>query len=176
MPRRTLSATIESKTKQIYSLLREQIFQGVYAAGVRLPSTRDLANEFGVSQTLIVDVFEQLIAEGYLEGCQGSGSYVVDLGGSNDNSLLSSKKSILPVKRLLRNPRLASKALIFAQVFRLWSTSLSRDGKKPPLPHMQILIQENLAMTMILQAISNFARIFVGFCCIPRGFGVCLHR
>ncbi|MBW7456142.1 PLP-dependent aminotransferase family protein [Paenibacillus sepulcri] len=82
MPRRTLSATNESKTKQIYSLLREQIFQGVYAAGVKLPSTRDLANEFGVSRALIVDVFEQLIAEGYLEGRQGSGSYVVDLGGS----------------------------------------------------------------------------------------------
>ncbi|MBO7743181.1 PLP-dependent aminotransferase family protein [Paenibacillus sp. MWE-103] len=82
MPRRALSAASESKTKQIYSLLREQIFQGVYPAGVKLPSTRDLANEFGVSRALIVDVFEQLIAEGYLEGRQGSGSYVVDLGGS----------------------------------------------------------------------------------------------
>ncbi|MBJ9987877.1 MULTISPECIES: MocR-like pyridoxine biosynthesis transcription factor PdxR [Paenibacillus] len=81
MPPRT-PATVETKTKQIYSLLREQIFQGVYAAGVKLPSTRDLANEFGVSRALIVDVFEQLIAEGYLEGRQGSGSYVVDLGGT----------------------------------------------------------------------------------------------
>ncbi|MDD9269692.1 PLP-dependent aminotransferase family protein [Paenibacillus sp. GCM10023248] len=79
MPRRTLSAT---KTKQIYSLLREQIIQGVFAAGVKLPSTRDLANEFGVSRALLVDVFELLIAEGYLEGRHGSGSYVVDLGGS----------------------------------------------------------------------------------------------
>lgn len=83
MSQRKLSTTMESKTKQIYSLLREQIFKGVYAAGVKLPSTRDLANEFGVSRALIVDVFEQLIAEGYLEGRQGSGSYVVDLGGSN---------------------------------------------------------------------------------------------
>ena len=82
MPRHTLSATNESKTKQIYSLLREQIYHGVYAAGVKLPSTRDLANEFGVSRALIVNVFEQLISEGYLEGRQGSGSYVVDLGGS----------------------------------------------------------------------------------------------
>lgn len=82
MPPHTLSAAVETKTKQIYSLLREQIVQGVYAAGVKLPSTRDLANEFGVSRALIVDVFEQLIAEGYLEGRQGSGSYVVDFGGS----------------------------------------------------------------------------------------------
>ncbi|MGG1518114.1 PLP-dependent aminotransferase family protein [Paenibacillus oryzisoli] len=82
MPRHTLSPTIESKTKQIYSLLREQILQGTYEAGVKLPSTRDLANEFGVSRALIVDVFEQLIAEGYVEGRQGSGSYVIDLSGS----------------------------------------------------------------------------------------------
>ncbi|WP_274652838.1 PLP-dependent aminotransferase family protein [Paenibacillus humicola] len=80
MPRHTLPAEMESKTKQIYSLLREQIFQGVYAPGAKLPSTRDLANEFGVSRALIVDVFQQLIAEGYLEGRQGSGSFVVDLG------------------------------------------------------------------------------------------------
>ena len=79
---RMFSPANESKTRQIYSLLREQIFQGVYAAGVKLPSTRDLANEFGVSRALVVDVFEQLIAEGYLEGRQGSGTYVVDLGGS----------------------------------------------------------------------------------------------
>lgn len=85
MSRRSMTAMIESKTKQIYSLLREQIFQGVYAAGAKLPSTRDLANEFGVSRALIVNVFEQLIAEGYLEGRQGSGSYVVDLGGSKPN-------------------------------------------------------------------------------------------
>lgn len=85
MSRRSMSATIESKTKQIYSFLREQIFQGVYAAGAKLPSTRDLANEFGVSRALIVNVFEQLIAEGYLEGRQGSGSYVVDLGRGKPN-------------------------------------------------------------------------------------------
>ncbi|WP_312115728.1 MocR-like pyridoxine biosynthesis transcription factor PdxR [Brevibacillus reuszeri] len=74
--------TADTKTKQTYALLRERIFQGRYVAGSSLPSTRDLASELGVSRALIVDVYEQLIAEGYLEGRQGSGTYVLDLGGS----------------------------------------------------------------------------------------------
>jgi GntR family transcriptional regulator/MocR family aminotransferase len=78
----SIADTADTKTKQVYALLRERIFQGVYAAGSRLPSTRDIAGEHGVSRALIVDVYEQLIAEGYLEGRQGSGTYVVDLGKS----------------------------------------------------------------------------------------------
>lgn len=74
--------TARTKTKQIYTLLRERIFSGRYEAGSSLPSTRDLASELGVSRALIVEVYEQLIAEGYLEGRQGSGTYVLDLRGS----------------------------------------------------------------------------------------------
>lgn len=73
----------DSKTKHILTLLRDRMVQGFYISGSRLPSTRDLANEFGVSRALIVEVYEQLIAEGYLEGRQGSGTYVVDLGRRN---------------------------------------------------------------------------------------------
>ena len=81
MPRQPMSHPAGTKTKQVYTLLRERIFLGIYPSGRRLPSTRDLASEFGVSRALIVEVYEQLIAEGYLEGRQGSGTYVVDFGG-----------------------------------------------------------------------------------------------
>ncbi|WP_051286772.1 PLP-dependent aminotransferase family protein [Paenibacillus taiwanensis] len=73
----------ETKTQQVYTFLRDRLFGGIYMAGERLPSTRDLAHEIGVSRALIVEVYEQLIAEGYLEGRRGSGTYVVDLGGRN---------------------------------------------------------------------------------------------
>ncbi|CAM3521847.1 PLP-dependent aminotransferase family protein [Paenibacillus lupini] len=85
-PKPNISAT---KTKHIYTLLRDRLFQGLYTSGSRLPSTRDLASEFGVSRALIVEVYEQLIAEGYLEGRQGSGTYVVDLGRRNSFSTQS---------------------------------------------------------------------------------------
>ncbi|MCG7408287.1 PLP-dependent aminotransferase family protein [Paenibacillus sp. ACRRX] len=83
-----------TKTKQVYTLLRDRIFEGFYMAGRRLPSTRDLAHEIGVSRALIVEVYEQLIAEGYLEGRQGSGTYVVDIGGRNPFITNTHEKSI----------------------------------------------------------------------------------
>src|SRR5215218_2226938 len=50
---------------------------GVAARSVpRLPSTRTLAAELGVSRSTVVTAFEHLLAEGYLEGKVGSGTYV----------------------------------------------------------------------------------------------------
>jgi GntR family transcriptional regulator/MocR family aminotransferase len=43
---------------------------------MRLPATRDLAAEYGLSRGTIVTAFEELKAEGYLEGSVGSGTYV----------------------------------------------------------------------------------------------------
>jgi GntR family transcriptional regulator/MocR family aminotransferase len=57
-------------------------------AGTRLPSTRALAAELGVSRTTVVTAFEALLAEGYLEGRVGSGTFVA---GSLPDELLSAK-------------------------------------------------------------------------------------
>ncbi|KAA8787227.1 PLP-dependent aminotransferase family protein [Paenibacillus amylolyticus] len=72
----------ETKTRQVYSWIRDRIMQGIYKAGTSLPSTRELAKELGVSRALIVEVYEQLTAEGFLEGKQGSGTFVRDIGSS----------------------------------------------------------------------------------------------
>ncbi|WP_427181728.1 PLP-dependent aminotransferase family protein [Paenibacillus sp. TC-CSREp1] len=72
----------ETKTRQVYSWIRDRIMQGSYRAGTSLPSTRELAKELGVSRALIVEVYEQLTAEGFLEGKQGSGTFVRDIGAS----------------------------------------------------------------------------------------------
>jgi len=45
-------------------------------AGTRLPSTRVLARDLGVSRRLVVEAYEQLVAEGWLEARQGSGTFV----------------------------------------------------------------------------------------------------
>ena len=46
------------------------------APGARLPSTRDLASQYGLARGTIVNAFEQLKSEGYVEGSVGSGTYV----------------------------------------------------------------------------------------------------
>jgi GntR family transcriptional regulator/MocR family aminotransferase len=62
--------------RQVFSGLREAIVSGALKPGDRLPSTRDLAEQLGVSRTIVLLAFEQLLAEGYVEGRHGSGTYV----------------------------------------------------------------------------------------------------
>ena len=62
--------------RQIYERLRTAIVSGALEGGDRLPSTRDLAEQLGVSRTIVVLAFEQLLAEGYVEGRLGSGTFI----------------------------------------------------------------------------------------------------
>ena len=49
---------------------------GTLAAGSRLPATRALAGDLGVSRRLVVDAYAQLLAEGYLGARRGAGTFV----------------------------------------------------------------------------------------------------
>lgn len=60
----------------LYEALRAEILEGRLRPGARLPGTRDLARQYGLSRGTIVNAFEQLRSEGYLEGSVGSGTYV----------------------------------------------------------------------------------------------------
>jgi GntR family transcriptional regulator/MocR family aminotransferase len=60
----------------LYSGLRAQILEGRLRSGTQLPATRDLARQYGLSRGTIVSAFEELKAEGYVEGTMGSGTYV----------------------------------------------------------------------------------------------------
>lgn len=62
--------------RQLYDALREAILSRRFKADARLPSTRSLARELRVSRNTVMVAFEQLLAEGYLEGKVGSGTYV----------------------------------------------------------------------------------------------------
>lgn len=62
--------------QQVYRGLRDRILSGAFPAGSKLPSTRALAEEFGVSRTVVVVAYEQLLAEGFAVGRAGSGTYV----------------------------------------------------------------------------------------------------
>ncbi len=62
--------------RQLYDGLRVAILNGQLQSGTRLQSTRELAAELGVSRNTVLTAFEQLLAEGYLEGKTGSGTYV----------------------------------------------------------------------------------------------------
>ncbi len=62
--------------RQLYDAIRNAILVGRFAPGARLPATRALAVELGLSRNTVAQAFDQLFAEGYLEGRVGSGTYV----------------------------------------------------------------------------------------------------
>ena len=66
----------ESLSRQIYRSLRDGILAGRLVAGLRLPSTRALATDLGVSRNTVVTAFDQLLAEGYVESRVGRGTRV----------------------------------------------------------------------------------------------------
>lgn len=62
--------------QQLYEGLRQAVLSGRLSAGLRLPSTRDLAAALRISRNTVIAAFEQLVAEGYLESRVGDGTYV----------------------------------------------------------------------------------------------------
>jgi GntR family transcriptional regulator/MocR family aminotransferase len=58
--------------EQLESALREQVRSGRLAPGTRLPSSRTLAVELGISRGVVLEAYSQLTAEGYLTASQGA--------------------------------------------------------------------------------------------------------
>src|SRR5216683_7523137 len=63
----------------LYDALRTEILEGRLHPGARLPATRDLARQYGLARGTIVNAFEQLKSEGYIEGSVGSGTHVTKI-------------------------------------------------------------------------------------------------
>jgi len=62
--------------QQIYDGVRAAILEGRLRPSQRLPSTRALARELGISRLPVLNAFDQLLHEGYVVGRVGSGTYV----------------------------------------------------------------------------------------------------
>lgn len=64
---------------QLVAGLRDAAASGALAPGDRLPSTRELARVLAVSRTVAAAAYDQLLAEGWVEGRRGVGTFVVDV-------------------------------------------------------------------------------------------------
>jgi GntR family transcriptional regulator/MocR family aminotransferase len=64
--------------EQVCAGIRRAILDGVLRPGARLPSSRALAADLGVSRTTTLLAYDQLHAEGYLSARHGSGTYVAE--------------------------------------------------------------------------------------------------
>lgn len=64
--------------RQVYQQIREKILNGHLQAGERLASTRELSFELKVSRNVILEAYDQLLAEGFLIARSGSGTFVAE--------------------------------------------------------------------------------------------------
>ncbi|MHC8356678.1 MocR-like pyridoxine biosynthesis transcription factor PdxR [Pseudomonas sp. LB3P81] len=76
-------------SRQLYQALRLRVLDGRLASGTRLPASRDLASALAISRNSVVRAYDQLYAEGFIEGRVGDGTYVAQL-----------PQSALPAKKL----------------------------------------------------------------------------
>jgi GntR family transcriptional regulator / MocR family aminotransferase len=63
-------------SSQVAGQIRDALVGGALPVGARLPSTRALAAELGISRSVTEQAFDQLAAEGWLESRRGSGTFV----------------------------------------------------------------------------------------------------
>lgn len=75
-PRETVGQT--PRHRRLYESIRRAILSHHLPVGAKLPSTRDLARDLGLSRNTVLTAFEQLLAEGYVKALTGSGTFVAD--------------------------------------------------------------------------------------------------
>jgi GntR family transcriptional regulator / MocR family aminotransferase len=88
-----------SRSRILAEQLRQQILNGTLVAGTTVPSSRSLAVELGIARGTVVVVFEQLIAEGYLEAQRGSGTRVA-ARVSQAATEASVERAAIPIERI----------------------------------------------------------------------------
>ncbi|MEM7172731.1 MAG: PLP-dependent aminotransferase family protein [Pseudomonadota bacterium] len=121
--------------RQIYQEIRKAVLSGRLQPGTRLPSTRTLSKDLGVSRTTLRQSFDQLIDEGYLDGKTGYGTFVpLELARAGAQQSLKGK-----IKEETYEPRLPTisqrgKTLTTARVFG----SASAAAFDPALPGLDL--------------------------------------
>jgi GntR family transcriptional regulator/MocR family aminotransferase len=94
--------------RQLHAGYRAAILDGRLRPGQRLPSTRSLASDLAVSRVPVVMAFEQLAAEGFVEGRVGAGSFVANALPRTDKPATTQRppagRRRLPRERLTSEP------------------------------------------------------------------------
>ncbi|KOP80983.1 GntR family transcriptional regulator [Lysinibacillus sp. FJAT-14745] len=99
--------------RQVYQQIREKILNGHLQAGEKLASTRELSAELKVSRNVILDAYDQLLAEGFLLARRGSGTFVAEgaLLTQHDSSFLLHEADENEIKNHIINFRSGIPAL-----------------------------------------------------------------
>lgn len=87
--------------RDLHRQLREAILSGRLVAGTQLPPTRAFAEEYGISRSTTMAVYDLLLSEGFLVARQGSGTFVAANVGPRKTSKSTRKRKVnhhLPIR------------------------------------------------------------------------------
>lgn len=83
--------------KQLYDAITLKILRGELARGEKLPSSRELADRLNIARNSVIEIYEQLVSEAYLETVRGKGTFVsggrggIHTGGVTDGRVKPEK-------------------------------------------------------------------------------------
>lgn len=97
--KRTRGATL---SHQLYRQLADAVLSGELAGGLRLPSTRELAAHYRIARNIVIAVYEQLLAEGFLEARPGAGTFVARLANLDQLARPAPRTAPTPTARVER--------------------------------------------------------------------------
>ncbi|HSE12342.1 MAG TPA: PLP-dependent aminotransferase family protein, partial [Rudaea sp.] len=92
---------------QLTRALKNAILSGRCAPATRLPATRSLARDLDLSRNTVLAAYEQLAAEGFIEGRIGSGCYVAEFAQGGLAPRPAPTRAVPPRKAEARAPRLS---------------------------------------------------------------------
>jgi GntR family transcriptional regulator / MocR family aminotransferase len=180
--------------QQLYTHLRTAILIGDLKPGTRLPSTRALAIQLNASRNTVLNAYQQLIAEGYLDGMVGNGTLVARI---LPDHLLTSPQLKEPVETSSAEPdkpRFSEQAALQltaprmpmatqdssgvsprpfrfgapalqAFPYKLWSRLLIRQARR--LPASAFPYQHTAGILPLREAIAAHVMVYRGVHCTP---------
>lgn len=120
---------------QLTNNIRQGITCGEIVQNQRLPPSRTLATELGLSRSTITSSYEQLVAEGYIEGRPGSGYFVCAVGNLDIAPQAKIAQHVrpkiikLPLLRRQSHPGFPDMRLF---PYRQWARCISRVSRLTP--------------------------------------------
>ncbi|KRC53600.1 GntR family transcriptional regulator [Nocardioides sp. Root79] len=153
---------------QLADQIRALVLSGALAGGDRMPASRRLATDLGVSRSVVEQAFDQLLAEGWIEARQGAGTWVA--GGRSGARSRPARRRTPVVERALVmldagtpwiDPRHEA---VWRRAWREVSTATPPRGYDDPrgLPELRALVAERLGRTRGLAVDGDAVRITSG--------------
>ncbi len=80
-------SSLQPRYEQMYRIVRERILAGQYQVGERIPSEKELIEEFGVSRITSKKALDMLVQEGMIHRQPGRGSFVTRKEQQDDSAV-----------------------------------------------------------------------------------------